>query len=585
MLQKIRKHLARWSGNKLSLASRILVSNKVILSSIWNLASCSDLFGKTLKIARATIRNYMWSGKKESYARARVKWATAVFPIVRGGIKIIDPQWQASALLVKLLIRGMSVGYEPWKTLVRFRVSQTKQSRRGRWPAHANWIMNSAPLVKQGSTMWQGVMKAWSTIQSGLEQLDPISWAEIMRQPIYGNRFLTNELGIRWGTDNKTNMLRWAAHGYQSLQAIAKEEDKRWKTYNKLSRLRRTLTAPAMYDKVTASIPWAASPRPQPATGQWLGVQGADLKINTIFHVQNSDTLNAIVYRKEDSEQLQPLPQTQQVPAEAREVRVIRTRGPKRGVIDYNPPAEEIEEDQELWLWGNTKFNKLEWDPKEWNWRRIGILVDTTVLNYTTKRGYRVAMRQDNNQMNVDKELEQAGFNSKTRAKFFNRIWHPHLPRKVSAMQWLILTEGLPVGEWRERIGLSNECQLCPQHEKEILKHAFRDCPEICKAWDLYRNTRNAAGLPHSYNTWQEISRGLMTEPEGPSATDDLQWDTVAAYSINAETSWDILRAQLLWAIWCQRVAHAFHDKTFHLGVVLCQAWRKTIYCAMEAYK
>lgn len=194
-------------------------------------------------------------------------------------------------------------------------------------------------------------------------------------------------------------------------------------------------------------------------------------------------------------------------------------------------------------------------------------------------------MRQDNNQMNVDKELEQAGFNSKTRAKFFNRIWHPHLPRKVSAMQWLILTEGLPVGEWREHIGFSNECQLCPQHEKETLKHAFRDCPEICKAWDLYRNTRNAAGLPHSYNTWQEISRGLMTEPEGPSATDDLQWDTVAAYSIDADTSWDILRAQLLWAIWCQRVAHAFHDETFHLGVVLCQAWRKTIYCAMEAYK
>lgn len=30
-----------------------------------------------------------------------------------GGIKILDPQWQTSALLVKLLIRGLSVGYEP----------------------------------------------------------------------------------------------------------------------------------------------------------------------------------------------------------------------------------------------------------------------------------------------------------------------------------------------------------------------------------------------------------------------------------------------------------------------------------------
>jgi hypothetical protein len=55
-----------------------------------------------------------------------VKWATAVLPIVRGGVKILDPQWQALALLVKLLIRGMIVGYEPWKTLVRHRVAQTR---------------------------------------------------------------------------------------------------------------------------------------------------------------------------------------------------------------------------------------------------------------------------------------------------------------------------------------------------------------------------------------------------------------------------------------------------------------------------
>ena len=187
MLSQIRKHLLSWSANKLSLAGRILISNQVVLSSIWYLASCTDLSGKALKLARAAVRNYVWSGKRDTRARARVKWSTTVLPIVRGGVKLLDPEWQASALLVKLLIRGLSVGYEPWKTLVRYRVAQTKQSRRGRWPTHANWIMNSAHLVKQGSTMWQGVMKAWSTIQSGLEQQDPQSWSEIVRQPIFGN--------------------------------------------------------------------------------------------------------------------------------------------------------------------------------------------------------------------------------------------------------------------------------------------------------------------------------------------------------------------------------------------------------------
>jgi hypothetical protein len=37
--------------------------------------------------------------------------------------------------------------------------------------------------------------------------------------------------------------------------------------------------------------------------------------------------------------------------------------------------------------------------------------------------------------MKVDMQLTIAGLDSQSRAKFFNRIWYPYLPRKVSAMQ------------------------------------------------------------------------------------------------------------------------------------------------------
>ena len=148
--------------------------------------------------------------------------------------------------------------------------------------------------------------------------------------------------------------------------------------------------------------------------------------------------------------------------------------------------------------------------------------------------------------MTVDAELEAEGFNSKTRVKFFNRIWHPYLPRKVSAMQWLILTEGLPVGAWRERLGLPGGCQLCPAQTRETLQHSFQECPEITQAWDCFRKTRQVAGLPPSYFTWKEISRGLMTDALGPSIEEDLRWDTTASFSVTMETPWDTLRAHLL---------------------------------------
>lgn len=141
------------------------------------------------------------------------------------------------------------------------------------------------------------------------------------------------------------------------------------------------------------------------------------------------------------------------------------------------------------------------------------------------------------------------------------------------------------MGAWREKLGLPSECQLCSEHPLETLQHAFLECSEDCKAWTLFCNTRQSAGLPTAFNSWLEISRGLMTKPVGPSYEEDLWWDTATAFKVTTDTPWDILRAHLLWAIWYQRVDVAFRDEQCYLGLVLWNAWRNTIYCAMEAYK
>ena len=585
MLGQIRKHLAKWVSHPLSLAGRIMVANQVVLASIWYFASCTDFTGKALKLAKATVRNYIWSGKQNSCARAKVRWDTAVLPIVRGGVKILDPQWQSSALLIKLLIRGLSVGYEPWKTLVRFRVTQTQQSKNGRWPPHTNWIMNDRRVVKQGSSMWQGILKAWSSIQSGIEQQDPTSWDEICRRPICGNRFLTNDLGIQWGTELKSKLKYWLEQGIRSIKDIARENGNGWRPFAEQKKLHRSKVAPALYEKVIQSILWPPAPNIPSMLGMWIAEKDEAGIIQQVFHITKIDPIEATRYHKKATEQLQSMETSCALPAgQYSEVRIARCGNENRTIFDFNPKAIE-EADNTFWLWGGDWINNLEWDPKEWQWRRFGVLPDTSILNYSTKRGYRIAMRQNNHAMKVDIELEQAGFNNKSRAKFFNRIWHPYLPRKVSAMQWLILNEGLPVGAWRERVGLPNNCQLCPGNHRETLQHAFQECPEIRRAWELFRNTRNAAGLPPSYTTWHDISRGLMRDTPGPSIEEELRWDTAAAFSITPDTPWDLLRAQLLWSIWCQRVEIAFREDHFHLGVILNNAWRHTIYAAMEAYK
>ena len=580
MLSQVIKHLLKWSAHPLPLAGRIMISNQVILSSIWYFVSCTDYTGKTLKTAKATVRKYIWSGKRESYARAKVKWDIAV----RGGIKILDPQWQYLALLVKQLLRGLSSGYELWKILVRCRVSQTKQSRRGRWLSHSNWIMNARNLVKQGSSLWQGIMKAWHMIQSGVEQHDPTYWAEIICQPLFGNMYLINNLGIQWGTDARSTMLRWMERGMQCLNDMATPDGRGWLPFAQNPKLHQNRITGAIYNKILRSIPWENNPPNNITLGQWVAPKERDGSIQRVLHIICGDPLAATLYLKDATERLKPAAQQDLCfGEELGEVRVICCIGDKNTKLDFNPRT--TTEEQSLWLWGGEWIKHLEWDPREWQWRQIGILSETNILNYSTKRGYRIALRQNNHQMQVDAEVEAAGYTSKARAKNINCIWHPYLPRKVLAMHWFILTEGLPVGAWREGIGMSNQCQLCPSHHRETLHHAFQDCLEIGRTWELFCAVRHYAGLPSSYVTWKDISRGLMTEPAGPKIDEDLRWDTASAITVNMHTPWDVLRAQLLWSIWCRRVELAFQDDQFHLGAVLWHAWRNTVYCAMEAYR
>lgn len=58
----------------------------------------------------------------------------------------------------------------------------------------------------------------------------------------------------------------------------------------------------------------------------------------------------------------------------------------------------------------------MEWDPKEWKWRRISILANTSIMNYTTKRGYRIALKLNTHQMSLGAELQAIGFDIKARA-------------------------------------------------------------------------------------------------------------------------------------------------------------------------
>lgn len=205
------------------MAARILVSNQVVLASIWYIASGADLAKSVLHKARALVRNFIWGGDSNKNSRARVRWDSAVLPMIHRGIKIFDPFAQASALLAKMIPRGLEPGPEPWKVLLQHRVRQTRYKCQGDWRSDAEWLMTANHICSQGSPLWQGIWSSWLEVRPGIKKSIPCNSEEAHRQSIFLNPFLINSDIEMWGDSHDPRagiFCRWSNKGILKLKHL-----------------------------------------------------------------------------------------------------------------------------------------------------------------------------------------------------------------------------------------------------------------------------------------------------------------------------------------------------------------------------
>jgi hypothetical protein len=107
---------------------------------------------------RGLIRNFIWRGK-EAPARAKVKWDTLALPTSQGGLGVTDPKSQSEALLAKLLLRGLVLGGESWKELMRHNADQMRLSVHGKGPSNPdlNWLLAAPKFKRFKCSMWKSI--------------------------------------------------------------------------------------------------------------------------------------------------------------------------------------------------------------------------------------------------------------------------------------------------------------------------------------------------------------------------------------------------------------------------------------------
>jgi hypothetical protein len=101
------------------------------------------------------------------------------------------------------------------------------------------------------------------------------------------------------------------------------------------------------------------------------------------------------------------------------EVRIVRFT-PTGQVHDYNPV--EANSSDNLWIFGNGLVRDLGFDPKEWEWRKIGALKACNFFSYETKKGYQLIIQSQYRQLNFNLWMERSGYSIQQRRTFFRKL-------------------------------------------------------------------------------------------------------------------------------------------------------------------
>jgi hypothetical protein len=149
----------------------------------------------------------------------------------KGGLGIIDPKTQSEALLAKLLIRGFALRSKPWKELLKHRVDQIRLPVNGKGPntQDINWLFTAPKLKTLPCSIWKSIIGAWINVRLSMSKLEPTNKAELLRQPIFRNPFITNHESKPIGLNSKNDGNAFTSSGCSMVRDLWDPEEQDWK--------------------------------------------------------------------------------------------------------------------------------------------------------------------------------------------------------------------------------------------------------------------------------------------------------------------------------------------------------------------
>ncbi|GBG58767.1 hypothetical protein CBR_g167 [Chara braunii] len=236
--ERVTKRVRSWGrGRHLSIIGRALVVMVSAFALLWYVAAVRRIAPSTLKTVRGVARRFIWKpdSKEDTGFISKVACDSICLPREEGGLALIDPALQNSALLGKWLVRVATGDQEAdWLLLAEILLAKDWELVRPRdvWVA----IMTDTFCRRRpNSRFWRDVLLAWKKVTPNLLR-PPKTKEEVKRWPLFENQWITDDDGQWFSLEKKPGnfALSWLRKGVSTVGDLWDSLTNQWKSPQEL---------------------------------------------------------------------------------------------------------------------------------------------------------------------------------------------------------------------------------------------------------------------------------------------------------------------------------------------------------------
>ncbi len=318
-------------------------------------------------------------------------------------------------------------------------------------------------------------------MRPGLSKSKSTSTAELLKQPVFENPLITNQEGRPLGFSGRSEGNAFANACCSRIKDLRDQELQAWKGLSALGMSFHPVNRQNR-DRIIAGIPWdPTTSNNKPRVGDWVSKKDTHKSAppEWVYQIMEMAQTSASIREFRRTSPVGRIRATNShsitIPLKGYEpIRVLAQEGygmTFRLARDLPPPRKKP---PIYWIFESSFISDLSWDLGDWHWQKTHNMEDAPFFGYFAKRGYQNP-RSSSLTPSIVSFTQNLNLRNTTTAQIIAKMWHNARPRKVGALIWLTLNNGLPEGTWLQKMGVHASCQGCAHSPPESPQHCLLD--------------------------------------------------------------------------------------------------------------